>query len=259
MNRDDVRLIVEKALHRMARAAGFDLKPIINVPVQPIDILGLTIRELIGQQKEVFFLQIGAHDGKSHDPISPYVRKYRWRGILVEPNPVVFKQLQENYKDHPELILENVAIDSKEGTLTLHCFEGATADSHASMLTSTRKHYLQLNSDGARGKLVSIQVPAVTVSSLLKKHGVERVDLLQIDTEGHDFTILKTIDFSTVRPKIVHFENNFMNKRQKEQCLKIFAQNGYASLDLGIDTLAYRQSADADFEDRIALSRVTTT
>ena len=134
MDPDDLRLIFEKGLSRISGFFGYQLRPKSRSQAQPIDILGLAVRELMRRQDSIFFVQIGAHDGRTLDPISPYVREFGWKGLLIEPQPNVFAQLQVNYADRPDLILENVAIGEKEGTLRLHCFRNANADDHASML-----------------------------------------------------------------------------------------------------------------------------
>jgi hypothetical protein len=36
---------------------------------------------------EPYFIGIGANDGVTHDPLYPFVRDFRWRGIIVEPIP----------------------------------------------------------------------------------------------------------------------------------------------------------------------------
>ncbi len=42
----------------------------------------------------VTFVQIGANDGVWNDPIEPYLRGEKWRGVLVEPVPYVFARLK---------------------------------------------------------------------------------------------------------------------------------------------------------------------
>ena len=256
MDGDDFRLIFEKAMTRLSGWLGYQLKPKAKQTAEPIDILRLAIRDLMARQESIFFVQIGAHDGRTLDPIAPFVRAHGWRGLLIEPQPAVFEQLKANYADRPDLILENVAVGAAEGTLRLHRFRNAEAANHASMLASTRKHYLTLNSDKAKGELEAIDVPMRTLRQLLEKHRIERVDLLQIDTEGSDFAILQSIDFTVVRPAIIHFENNFLNARQRDECARMLVGFGYAMMDLGIDTLAYRQGDDAAFAERMTTSRV---
>ncbi len=256
MNRDDLSLIFEKALSRASQVFGYELKPHLSHPAPSIDILDLAIRDLMSREPDIFFLQIGAHDGVSYDPIHDYVRRFHWKGLLVEPQPAIFQKLRENYADEKQLLFENSAVAEKDGTLELHCFENANAEDHASMLTSTRKHYLAMNGDGHRGALKTITVPALTLESLLTKHRIERVNLLQIDTEGFDFEIIRMIDFRRMKPEIIHYENNFLNRRQKSECSRILGAQNYALLNLGIDTIAYLQPAREDFRQRAQLSKI---
>jgi FkbM family methyltransferase len=256
MKTEDLQLIFEKALQKCSRLCGYELNPILSKKARPIDILRLAIHELMTEQKDIFFVQIGAHDGRTYDPISPHVRKHGWHGLLIEPQPDIFARLKTNYEGSPGLLFENVAIAEKEGSLTLYRFKEATADDHASMLASTKRHYLQLNGDNERGRIEAIQVPTTTLNRLLDKHGISNVDLLQIDTEGYDFPIIKSLDFTRLNPRIIHFENNFLSRRQKEESMRIFANHGYAVMDIGIDTLAYLQSEDSEFNLRMSMSKI---
>lgn len=187
MTRDDLLFIWEKALAKAGRLLGYDLRPVVRHAPRSIDVFDLVVRDLMARQPEIFFLQIGAHNGLDNDPIAPLVRQHHWRGLLVEPQPHVFAQLLANYAGEKQLLFENAAIAEHEGTFTLYAFEGASADDPASMAASSRRHYLTLNSEGRRGTIKPMEVPALTLDSLLAKHAVERVDILQIDTEGYDF------------------------------------------------------------------------
>ena len=220
-----------------------------------IDVLSLCVADLVTRQKEPFFVQIGAHDGVSFDPIRPFVEKFRWRGLLVEPQPKVFKKLVENYRGHPQLILENAAVAERDGTATLYSFEDSPGiPEHASMLASFRRESLEANGHGYSGPIKSLTVPALSFSTLLQKHGVARVDILQIDTEGFDYEILKMIDFAKVRPALIHFENNFLTAAEMTDCNRMLAGHGYRLLTLGIDSLAYQQAANEHFGERAQAS-----
>lgn len=250
MNRDDFSLIWEKALARASNLFGYELKPHLSHKAPSIDILDLAIRDLMSREPDIFFLEIGAHDGVSYDPIHSYVSQFHWKGLLVEPQPAIFQKLKENYRDEKQLLFENSAIAHQDGTIELHCFENANAEDHSSMLTSTRKHYLTLNGDSHRGMLKTITVPALTLESLLTKHQVKRVNVLQIDTEGFDFEIIKMLDFKRMKPEIIHFENNFLNRRQKSECSQILSDQNYSLLSLGFDTIAYLQPPNEEFKKR---------
>ena len=73
------------------------------------------IRDYSKRNKDFLFIQIGANDGFKADPIYLYVRKYGWKGILVEPVSYIFEKLKKNYKGIPNISFENVAIDNKNG------------------------------------------------------------------------------------------------------------------------------------------------
>ena len=51
-----------------------------------------------------------------------------------------------------------------------------------------------------------IDVPCLTFDSLVSKHGVTAVDLVQMDTEGYDFEIVKLIDLDRLRPRLIMYE-----------------------------------------------------
>jgi FkbM family methyltransferase len=257
MNTDDILFIYQKALFRTAHFFGYDLKPLLKHQPKVIDVFNLVIRDLMSRQPDIFFLQIGAHDGKTRDPIAPLVRQYHWRGLLVEPQTQVFAELVKNYSDEKQLLFENSALAEKDGTLTLYGYEGA--DNLSSMATSSRWHYLPLNSEGRRGTIKAIEFPALTLNSLLTKHKIDRVDLLQIDTEGDDFAIIKMIDFNRIKPQIIHFESNYLNRRQKTECVRLLDAQGYAFLTLGVDSIAYLQPEEASAAYRLQISRIDWT
>ncbi len=64
----------------------------------------------------IFVIQIGANDGKTWDPIYEFIMRYRWSGILVEPQKQVFEKLKETHKNNRNIICENLAIASKNKT-----------------------------------------------------------------------------------------------------------------------------------------------
>ena len=45
--------------------------------------------------------------------------------------------------------------------------------------------------------------PAVTLESLLSKHGIGGIDLLSLDVEAHEYDALMSMNFQAHRPKIV--------------------------------------------------------
>src|SRR5262245_33603946 len=89
-------------------------------PVTPkIDVLDLVLKHVASRAPNFFFIQIGANDGVTSDPIRKYILNYHWRGILVEPQPDIFRALVANYDGETQLIFENVAIAPEDGIVSL--------------------------------------------------------------------------------------------------------------------------------------------
>jgi len=79
--------------------------------------------------------------------------------------------------------------------------------------------------------MVKEKVPCISLNDLLKKHQVAKIDLLQIDTEGHDSEIILNLDFKVIKPKIIHFEHGvskgFISKEEFSTVTEVLHNNGY--------------------------------
>ena len=146
--------------------------------------------QLSGATDDFFIIQIGACDGVMADPLHDWIKRGNWRGILVEPQAVEFEKLKDTYRDeHDRLIFENVAIADTDGTCTLYRLKDSART--ADWERGTASLVVPFNSD----RFVAETVKSLTFDTLLRRHGVSHLDLLQIDAEGYDFEILKRIDF----------------------------------------------------------------
>ena len=241
---------------RLLRSIGYDIHKIHRVPpMTPINVLPLVVQHWMKQKPrgkngsaEFLFIEIGAHDGLHGDPIRPFVIQYHWKGILVEPQPKIFKRLVDNYRLETQLIFENAAIAGSDGWATLYAFSASAGlPDHASMLASFNREVVAHNAHGYRGDIEELKIPTITIDSLLSKYGVQFVDLLMIDTEGFDFEIIRMLGATNVRPAIIHFESAFMSRDQSFECHELLHSWGYRVLTIGIDTIAYMQVDDDDF------------
>ena len=183
---------------------------------------------------EIFFVQIGAFDGITNDPLYDLVRARKWRGILVEPQPDAFEKLKQNYAGQEGLVFENGAVGATDGELTLY-----TRTSGGTEVASSEKELVAKPGHRADG-IRALTVPCWTVRTLLERHDATSVDLLQIDAEGLDFEIIKAIDFDSVAPPIIRFEHTIISGSDFNACLAYLAERGYRFLLEDTDTIAYR-------------------
>ena len=202
------------------------------------------IREYSNKNSNLFFIQIGANDGMKFDPTYLYVRKYRWKGILVEPVEYVFEKLKENYLGVKGLIFENVAIGNKDGFKKFYMLkksEGENLPFWYDEIGSFLKENVLKQRDRIEDidkRLITEKIKVLTLKSLLEKHNVHKIDFLQIDTEGYDYHILKQIPFDKIKPSMIIFEDRHLTKERKDYCQKLLIQNGYTIIR-GLDCFAY--------------------
>src|SRR5690606_19027226 len=94
-----------------------------------------------------------------------------------EPNPISFEELLKN---NPDSL--NIALGNQQSEITMY---RPMADLTSEHFTSN-KEFLSTSSD-----VIEIKVKQFTLSDIVKKHSIERIDFLKIDTEGHDLQVLQ--------------------------------------------------------------------
>jgi FkbM family methyltransferase len=226
-------------IQRIAHRFGYRIESIKGA-VLPIDVFDLAISRVAASQ-DFFFIQVGANDGVTDDPIRKYVTKYHWRGVLVEPQPEPFARLVENYKSEPQLAFENAAVAAEDGTAILYTVKPTARAGAGPLLASFNRRVVskRIRSCDIEESVIS----TVSVPTLLARHGVRDVDLLQVDAEGFDFEIIKLFDSAACLPKIIHYENLLLSSADRDTCIRFLAKRDYRTMSTGINTLALRQDA----------------
>lgn len=191
-----------------------------------------------------FFVQVGANDGKQFDPIRDYVRYFQWKGILIEPVADYFSELKINYADCPNLKFLNTAIADHEGTVTIYRVNplDKSLPKWKQGIASLHKDH-HLRSGTSNDAMIAEQVPCLPLMSLLDRYHVSSLDLLQIDAEGCDLDIIKSLDFSRIVPKILHFEHRLGDKVHSQaafsEVMGMLVAKGYNLFVNQTDCLAY--------------------
>lgn len=133
-------------------------------------------------------------------------------GIFVEPIKTYFDRLPEN------CVKENVAVSNYTGLIDIYYVPEHVISQHG--LPDWLRGCNSVNTLHPQHRNLPIEfircetVPVVRIKSLLEKHAVAHIDLLKIDTEGHDTVILHDfLDTCTIRPKEIVFESNSLTPR----------------------------------------------
>lgn len=196
-------------------------------------------------------LQIGAFDGVRNDDLRPLIMAHRLRSVLVEPQVAAFTRLRETYRDQPQVTLLQAAIGEREGERELYYRRGTASQAASFNREHLRRHGIPDD------EIVAERVACHTVAEVLRRGGLDHVDLIQIDAEGHDWPIIRSIDFSRVQPAILRFEHHHMTNRDADACLELLARHGYRFLPERQDIIAHRVvgAAAAGFPDGAPVDR----
>ncbi len=201
--------------------------------------------EKIFKNQSITFIQIGSHEGNTiNDPIFSLVNKYQWKGVLIEPIPYLFERLKMNYKNVSGVFFENEIISDSNEIVDFYYFDEEDVQSPG--LPSWVSQLGSVNSAHAGVHLPGIEVKkftkkCLTFQDIINKYRFNEVDLLHIDTEGHDVVILQSINFDKIKPKVILFEHKhadgvFVVGEKYKHCCDYLEKNGYA--------LIYKNSED---------------
>jgi hypothetical protein len=131
--------------------------------------------------------------------------------------------------------LLQAAISEREGVRDLYCKKH-----EASMVASFDRQHLRKH--GIQDEDITIErVSCHTVESALRAAGLMHVDLIQIDAEGYDWHIIRSIDFATIRPSIIRFEYRHMSNSEADACCRLLASHGFHFIIEARDIIAWRQ------------------
>src|SRR5580692_5233133 len=70
-----------------------------------IEFDDLVCRRMFEFGRELTFIQVGAFDGITRDPLRKYIDKCGWRGVLVEPQGRAASQLRELYSRNDRVVI----------------------------------------------------------------------------------------------------------------------------------------------------------
>ena len=77
---------------------------------------------------------------------------------------------------------------------------------------------------------------------VVEKSKFKIIDLLQIDTEGFDYEVLKMFDFQLFKPILVQFEYIHLSKEDYENSLRLLSKNGYITIKKKNDIIAIKKN-----------------
>lgn len=211
----------------------------------PLDRIERSVHHFGAAYPEATFVQIGANDGVARDPLRTQVERRHWSGVMVEPVPYVFERLEQRYGGHPRVHLERAAIAERPGVLPFYHLreagEGEEIWSWYHALGSFRREVVLSHKNlipDIEDRLTMTEVPCLTFNALCERANLQQLDLLQMDTEGYDYQILRTIDLEVWRPRLIIYEHHHLSPDERREARGLLTESGYLTFEHGLDTAA---------------------
>ncbi len=195
---------------------------------------------MAGESNIKTFVQIGSNDGIKNDPINKYVIKNGWAGILVEPDKANFEKLRANYNHANNLIFENKGIGPERGEMLFYRLteikdnEPGWYDQIGSFDETTFLKNIKYGKDLDK-RIFAERIQVITFDDLILRYHFAGIDLLHTDTEGFDYKILQSIDFSKYTIKLVLFEGKWMSSLELKEVILLLRKYDYRIFRCGID------------------------
>ena len=162
-------------------------------------------------KKNGFFVDIGAHDGRTYSNTLFFEESLGWRGICFEPLAEPFTKLVAN---RPNSFCYNACVSWQKGEQRFFEVQGYSQMLSGLVDTYDPRHLERLKKEIKLygGSYRVIVVPVVQFNEIMQEKNVQKVDFLSLDTEGSEIEILKTIDFDAVKIDVIAVENNYLTK-----------------------------------------------
>jgi FkbM family methyltransferase len=192
-------------------------------------LLDVYLEEILGIRTDGFFLEIGAFDGQTNSKTAR-LADIGWQGIYVEPIKEYADKCKERHKAN-NIEVMHMAIGAKDGLQTMH--KGGLP----STLVASNRDHLEgyMNNKGESFHFQTEEVKVLSWGSFYLLLNGKQPDLLVLDAEGYDLTILKSIQLNEFRPKIICCEvfpddTAFMHPKviqEGKELINLLQQNGY--------------------------------
>lgn len=182
-------------------------------------------------------VQIGAHNGyKIYDRVVSLSQNGK-NVLLIEPIPYLFNELQDRFRNVNNVFFENIAVSDEHCKRYLFYLNPESLNNKpewADELGSFREEHIKDHIQFSPGEVEKIQVQCLHFDELIKAYSIEFIEELDIDTEGHDYYILKSFSFNKIKPRRIIFEHKHMDGSFKrgekyKELVQFLAKLGYAT------------------------------
>lgn len=209
--------------------------------------------------KNKVLVQIGTYNGCNKDDgfVEIIKQSSPSKVILVEPNAELNDLIWKNYEAIDNIFLENVAIVKEEnkGVVQLVYPKNNSGGVSANGIHYGEHNFSLVPMDDWGNDLEVLETPSITFNELCEKYELTNIHYLQIDTEGYDAEIIRSIDFDKVNIDIIKYEYWPFDEKCFErhgEDAKLYGVSGMKAVEVLLTSLGYDVTKDGQ-NDMIAV------
>ena len=168
-----------------------------------------------------YIFDVGSHRGES---IDYFIKLKNLKKIQsFEPQKDNFLVLKKKYKNNSKVILNQIALSQNENYKDFYINDLSSTSTFSRL--NKKSLWLKIKNKILNKKnpiINKIKIRSLTIDKFIKQKKIEKIDLLKIDTEGHELEVLKgalkTIKEHKVKFILIelHFSKMYQNYSKKK-------------------------------------------
>jgi FkbM family methyltransferase len=148
------------------------------------------------------FIECGAVDG-IHRSITKILYDNGWRGYNFEPNPITFKELENNRKHDTNL---NLALSDKIDEISFY-IPNSEKRGYKTGGGSLSKSFVEKKGV----EFIEEMVKTITFDKFVEEYKVSKIDFMVLDVEGFELNVLSRIGVAKIKPTYLLVETAYIN------------------------------------------------
>ncbi len=183
----------------------------------------VVLNEIFSDLNHGFYVDVGCHHPMRFSNTAKLYKK-GWRGINIDADPSNMRLFKLFRKRDINL---NFFISNKEKEIDYHIFNESALNGNIS-----KERIKTLQDNGYKLKKTK-KVQSISLNKILEtyKEKFNEIDLLDIDVEGHDLEVLKSIDLDRFNVNLILIEVENNNESEIDTYLKKYGYKSYILVD----------------------------
>lgn len=187
------------------------------------------------------FIEAGANDGVSFSNTLYFERHRGWTGLLIEPIPELAERCVKNRSPDARVALCALGGPAEAGSIVPLTYCNLMSIVRGAIGSPAEdEDYVRLGKQAQNvATAYEVHAAVVTLSALIDRYRLDRVDLLVLDVEGYERQALAGLDMQRHKPRFILVEALFHEAAIREMLAPHYA----FVAELGCKDLLFRAKA----------------